>query len=91
MSELDPIIHAPVRLRLMVILSELDRDATISFSRLQDELQLTAGNLITHLRKLEEAGYVETSKSGRVTSAAVTEMGRAAFAGYRRTLRELLG
>ena len=60
-------------------------------ARLQDLHGLTAGNLITHLRKLEEAGYVRTLKEGRGTSVALTDEGRAAFARYRARLRELLG
>lgn len=91
MSELDPIIHAPARLRIMVALVELPAGDTLSFPRLQQLLDLTAGNLITHLRRLDEAGYVTITKSGRVTTAELTDSGRAAFAEYRRTLRTLLG
>ena len=91
MSELDPLIHAPARLRIMVALAELPAGDTLSFPRLQQLLGLTAGNLITHLRRLDEAGYVTMSKSGRMTTAALTDSGRAAFAEYRRALRALLG
>lgn len=90
-TDLDPVIHVPVRLRLMVILTELPAGDTMSFARLQGLLELTPGNLITHLRKLEEAGYVETVKTGRVTTAHVTDGGRAAFTAYRRNLAALLG
>ena len=71
--DLDPVIHAPVRLRLMVVLTELQPGATISFSRLQELLGLTPGNLITHLRKLDDAGYVHTRKEGRVTTDLLLE------------------
>lgn len=91
MSELDPIIHAPARLRIMVALAELSAGDTLSFPRLQQLLDLTAGNLITHLRRLDEADYVTMTKSGRTTTAALTDSGRAAFAEYRTTLRGLLG
>jgi hypothetical protein len=40
-----------------------DRDA-LSFTRLEDMIALTPGNLITHLRKLEDAGYFISEKSG---------------------------
>ena len=89
--ELAPVIHVPTRLRLIVSLSELAPKDTLTFARLQDLYGLTAGNLITHLRKLEEAGYVRTLKEGRGTSVALTDEGRAAFARYRARLRELLG
>ena len=52
-TDLDLVIHVPVRLRLMVILTELPAGDTMSFARLQGLLELTPGNLITHLRKLE--------------------------------------
>lgn len=89
--ELDPVIHAPARLRVMVTLAALPEGTTLSFARLQSLLDLTAGNLITHLRRLEEAGYVVSHKAGRRTTIALTPAGRAAFASYRETLQELLG
>ncbi len=55
-TELDPVIHAPARLRLMVTLATLRDGDNLSFTRLQELLGLTPGNLITHLRKLEDAG-----------------------------------
>jgi DNA-binding MarR family transcriptional regulator len=58
-------------------------------------LDLTAGNLITHLRKLQEAGYVtsDTTGNGRAsqTSIGLTAHGRAALDTYTDALRELLG
>lgn len=90
-DELDPIIHVPVRLRIMVALTQIGPTDDLTFSRLQALLDLTAGNLITHLRKLEEAGYVTTHKQGRSTAARLTDAGRAAFAAYRLALQEMLG
>ena len=92
---LDPVIHAPVRLRIVATLAALaDRDS-LSFTRLQNMLDLTPGNLITHLRKLEEAGYLssDTTGNGRAsrTSIALTHQGRAALDAYTTALRELLG
>ena len=64
------------------------------FTRLQDMIGLTPGNLITHLRKLEDAGYVDTEKTGSGTSAqttiALTHDGRAALDRYTTVLRQLL-
>lgn len=92
---LDPLIHAPARLRIMVTLAGIGPDNTISFARLQDLLELTAGNLITHLRKLDEGGYVEMTKErrrgGTETSVRITSAGQAAFDGYRRALSAVLG
>ena len=72
----------------------LDGDS-LSFTRLQDMLDLTPGNLITHLRKLENAGYLtsETTGNGRAsrTSITLTRQGRAALNTYTQALRDLLG
>jgi DNA-binding MarR family transcriptional regulator len=93
-DELDPVIHAPARLRIVVTLSALATGEDLSFSRLQDLIGLTPGNLITHLRKLEEAGYVTTVKSGAGVTArtgvSLTADGRAALDRYTTALRELL-
>ena len=93
-DELDPVIHAPARLRIVVTLSTLAPDEDLSFTRLQDLIGLTPGNLITHLRKLEDAGYVRTEKSGRGvtarTSVSLTHDGRAALDRYTTALRQLL-
>jgi DNA-binding transcriptional ArsR family regulator len=59
-DELDPVIHAPARLRIVVTLATLREGDNLSFTRLQELIGLTPGNLITHLRKLEDAGYVTT-------------------------------
>jgi DNA-binding MarR family transcriptional regulator len=91
---LDPLIHVPARLQIMATLATLPDGDALSFSRLQELLGLTAGNLITHLRKLEEASYLTTTKTGSGpasrTSVALTPHGRAAFTSYTETLRGLL-
>ncbi len=90
-ADLDPVIHVPARLRIMVALATLPEADHLSFSRLQRLLDLTAGNLITHLRKLEDAGYLTTSKAPRQgTSVALTYAGRAALERYTTALRALL-
>jgi DNA-binding MarR family transcriptional regulator len=91
---LDPIIHAPARLRIVVTLAALQGGDTLSFTRLQDLIGLTPGNLITHLRTLQDAGYVTTEKNGNGatarTSVALTHSGRAALERYTAVLRQLL-
>jgi DNA-binding MarR family transcriptional regulator len=94
MSRLDPVIHGQVRLRIVVTLATLPEGDTLSFTRLQDLIGLTPGNLITHLRKLQDAGYVTSEKNGNgasaQTSVALTHAGRAALDRYTTALRELL-
>jgi DNA-binding MarR family transcriptional regulator len=88
------VIHAPARLRIVATLAALADGATLSFTRPQDMLDLTPGNLITHLRKLEDAGYLtsEMTGNGRAspTSIALTGQGRDALDAYTAALRELL-
>ncbi len=93
-EELDPLIHVPARLRVVATLAALPEGETLSFTRLQDMIGLTPGNLITHLRKLEEAGYVATEKSGNgsasLTTVMLTRKGRAALDAYTAALRQLI-
>ena len=95
MDELDPVIHAQARLRIMSALSTLELDESISFPRLQELLDMTAGNMSTHLRKLEDAAYVDITKThkGRtpITYLGLSKKGRRAFEDYMETLRSVLG
>lgn len=92
--ELDPVIHAQARLRVMVTPSTLREGDEIAFPALKDVLGMTAGNLSVHLTKLEEAGYVHITKThkGRtpVTYVAMTTRGRLALEEYTRAIRSLL-
>jgi DNA-binding transcriptional ArsR family regulator len=94
-DELDPLIHVPARLRIVATLAALPIGDTLSFTRLQDMIGLTPGNLITHLRKLEDAGYVTSEKAGNGTSpktmVTLTKQGRDALDAYTKALRDLLG
>src|SRR5207342_3160901 len=91
---LDPVIHAPARLRIVATLAALPDGDNLSFTKLQDLIGLTPGNLITHLRKLEDAGYVTTHRNGSGVTArpslALTASPRAALERYTTLLRQLL-
>lgn len=95
MADLDPVIHAQARLRIVAALATLEKDDQITFPRLQEVLEMTAGNLSTHLRKLEDAEYITVEKAhkGRtpVTYIALTTKGHRAFEDYTAQLRDLLG
>jgi DNA-binding MarR family transcriptional regulator len=89
--ELDKLIHAPARLAIMTQLMVVDEaDATW----LHGQTGLSWGNLATHVRKLEEAAYLEVKKefSERKprTVFRLTAEGRAAYAEYRRKILDLL-
>src|SRR6266702_6552780 len=92
---LDPLIHVPTRLKIVATLAALPDGDTLSFTRLQDMIGLTPGNLIIHLRKLENADYISSEKtangSASRTTAALTSRGRSALDAYTQALLDLLG
>jgi DNA-binding MarR family transcriptional regulator len=92
---LDPLIHVPTRLKIVATLAALPEGDTLSFTRLQDMIGLTPGNLIIHLRKLEEADYLTSEKTRNgtvsITTVALTDQGRTALDSYTQALRDLLG
>jgi DNA-binding MarR family transcriptional regulator len=94
LPELDPVIHAQARLRVMVALSALPAGDQITFPRLQQLLEMSAGNLSTHLRKLEDVGYLQLTKTYQrrtpVTYVELTRTGRRALEDYTAALRRLL-
>ena len=58
-QQLDEIIHSRIRLAIMSVLISLQE---AEFKFLKDKVNTTDGNLSVHLKKLEEAGYVEVKK-----------------------------
>ena len=92
--QLDPVIHADARLRVMTALNTIGEGNSITFPKLRAILGMTAGNLSVHLRKLEDAGYITQEKTIQGRSSAtflgITAHGRAAFLNYRQTLIDLL-
>ena len=93
-GEIDPLIHVSARLRIMATLAALPVNDTLSFTRLQDMIEVSAGNLITHLRKLEDADYIRTMKTGigasSRTQIVMTKKGRKALSDYTTMLREII-
>jgi len=81
--QLDRVIHERGRL---AITSMLAASPELSFTELRDALDMTDGNLTTHIRTLQEAGYVSVAKSyqrnRRLTTLSLTTAGRKAFADY---------
>jgi len=94
MASLNEVIHQPVRLRIMAMLTALMPEIQVTFGYLKDTLGLTDGNLGAHLRKLEEVGYVTITKTfvhnKPQTYVEATETGRQAFVEHSAALREIL-
>ena len=91
---LDETIHQPTRLRLMTMLVSQQEEGRMAYGFIQKTLGLTGGNLTTHLRRLEDAGFLVTSKefveSRPRTWVQATEAGRRAFADYLANLEKAL-
>ncbi|HEY3896425.1 MAG TPA: transcriptional regulator [Pseudonocardiaceae bacterium] len=89
-----PSAVAQARLRVTVALAALPAGDRITFPWLQQLLGISAGNLSTNLRKLEDAGYVEITETHqrrtRVTYVTLSGRGWRVFAGYQAALRTLL-
>ena len=81
--EIDKVIHEPARLRIMMILSGVEK---ADFNFLVKTLNLTRGNLSRHMEKLESADYINVEKSfkGKLpnTSYKITPKGSEALAQY---------
>lgn len=84
---LDRLIHEPARLRLLTQLYVVDE---ADFLYLSDRTGLTAGNISSHMSRLERAGYVAVEKgfAGRRprTVYSLTMEGRSALEAYRATM-----
>ena len=94
MTEGNPVIHQATRLRIMAALNRLDYDLAIEFPRLKAILDVTDGNLGTHIDALEKAGYVAVEKrfEGRKPQTRIhaTAAGRKAFADHVAYLKAII-
>lgn len=88
---IDDVIHSRLRLAVMAVLATLER---IEFTLLRDRVKATDGNLSTHLRKLEDVGYVHIEKHfvdrKPRTDCSLTDAGRAAFRAYIEQLGQIV-
>ena len=89
--QLDRVIHEKGRLAIM---SALAGTAELSFTELRDSLDMTDGNLTTHIRILQEEGFISVAKSYQnnrsLTTCSLTKAGRKAFAGYIDLLEQIV-
>ena len=89
--QLDRVIHEKGRL---AIVSMLAASPELSFTELRQALGMTDGNLTTHIRTLQEAGYLSVTKSFQnnrpLTTCALTAAGKKAFAQYINLLEQII-
>ncbi|MEO5722274.1 MAG: transcriptional regulator [Chthoniobacterales bacterium] len=89
-DKLDKAIHEKARLGIMTLLASR---VSWPFQELKAELNMTDGNIVTHLRILHEAGFVAVTKEileRPQTSYSLTARGRAAFEKYLDLLEEIV-
>jgi DNA-binding MarR family transcriptional regulator len=81
--KLDRVIHEKGRLAIMSMLAAA---AELSFTEMRDALGMTDGNLTTHIRALQQEGYISVTKSYQnrrpLTTCSLTVAGRKAFTQY---------
>ena len=94
MSGPDEVIHQSTRLRIVASLNALGTKEMMDFGQLKAVLEITDGNLATHLAALEKAEYIEVSKDfvGKKprTRIALTARGRRALREHVAYLRSVL-
>ena len=92
LPELDPIIHAKLRLAVLALLAGVER---ADFAWLRDKTGSTDGNIGAHLAKLEEAKYINVEKKFQdnkpLSLYRMTPLGRKALSNYIAALKQLLG
>lgn len=92
LPELDPIIHAKLRLAVLSLLAGVER---ADFAWLRDKTGSTDGNIGAHLAKLEEAKYINVEKKFQdnkpLSLYRMTPLGRQALSNYIAALKQLLG
>ena len=89
--QLDRVIHEKGRLAIMSMLAATPE---LSFTEMRDALDMTDGNLTTHIRTLQESGYISITKSFQnnrpLTTCSLTASGKKAFTNYINLLEQII-
>jgi DNA-binding MarR family transcriptional regulator len=90
-ERIDPIIHSPSRLKILIVLAEVVK---ADFTFLVLTTGLTRGNLSANLRKLEDVGYITIEKSfvNRVSRSMIqlTDHGMMALKSYQADMKTIV-
>lgn len=90
-DDLNPLLHSQLRLAVMSLLISVE-EADYSF--IKKETGASSGNISVQMSKLEEAGYIEVTKSFKDkrpnTSYSITPKGIDAFEEYVNTIEQYL-
>lgn len=91
MKELDPILHSRLRLAIMSLLLTNEE---ITFPYVVEETGASRGNVSVQITNLEEAGYLEVTKSFEdrkpKTTLKITKKGENAMEEYAKALKDYL-
>jgi DNA-binding MarR family transcriptional regulator len=81
--QIDRVIHEKGRMGIMSLLAA---SPELSFTEMRETLEMTDGNLTSHIRTLQQAGYVSIAKTYQnnrpLTTCSLTAAGRKAFTTY---------
>src|SRR5215210_453311 len=87
-KELDPILHAPLRLAVVSLLLSVEE---AEFTFIKEKTNSTAGNLSVQISKLKDAGYIQVTKQFKdnypLTICKITSKGIDAFENYVKALQ----
>lgn len=87
----DPLLHQPVRSRLVSLLISNEE---LTFAVIKKTLELSDGNLSTHISKLEEQEYVQVEKYFEAkrpkTVVKITQKGKQSFKNYIAELQKFI-
>ncbi len=90
-EHLNKIFDSRIRLGIMSALMVNDE---VNFNDLKELIQVTDGNLASHLKTLEDSGYMKVQKGfvGRKTNTTytVTKAGEKAFKAHLQALEEMI-
>lgn len=82
-KSLDPLLNSEIRLAIISMLISLEK---ADFRFLKEKTEATSGNLSVQLQKLNDAGYIEITKSFKnnypLTTCKITQGGIKAFEKY---------
>ena len=89
--KINKIIHSPIRLAIVSTLVTVEKS---DFNYLKEITKASDGNLSTHLKKLQEVGYIEVEKkfvgNKPKTVYRLSEKGRDEFSAYVNSLEAFL-
>jgi DNA-binding MarR family transcriptional regulator len=91
LTDFNKVFESRVRLGMMSLLVVQEK---VDFGQIKDSLQLSDGNLASHMNALEKIGYVEVRKQfiGKKpnTTYAITPEGKKAFSEHLNSLEKLI-